>query len=885
LHWELGTEARVATGFSVQSQWPLTGRDEQLDQITAVLRSHFVSIVVLTGESGVGKSRLAAESAATLTVDGWAVIRVAATAMLSGTPLGALIPAISPGRDAIDVVVRDSLAIFDLVRESIDRLAKGNRVVMIVDDFSLLDSLSMTVIIQLVAANVVRLIATVPSGESLPDAFVSMWTDDSALVLEVQPLTIEDCETLLNAVLGGRVAHRTAVALHERSGGNVLFLRELVIGAVQDDQLQEHDGVWQLLGKPLGTPALHDLIRTRLQHLDAPQTALIERLAVCHPLTVDDLPADARGSLVGLERAGLVIVEERRGRTWLSLSHPQYDESVRGSMSRLATVDLLVDQARLVSERAMSPEDELRVALWRLDAGVESDPDILFRATHLAMLGGDHPRAERLARAAIEAGAPPAEMLLLQGQSIWTLGRMAEALAILDRAAVEDEAHPTTVRLTGQIAAARASVYAGEEDGSALGLAIIDAAIERHPDLAETLAFPKSVLLLNLEDAALSELALQVATPVATADEGEKAEFSLAQGLPLSALGQSERALEAARAAVAHATESLQPAFALRRAQMVLETVLLQVGALEQAREVAVHSLEACLEADDELGTRYNELMLGRCYLGMGRLATADKWFSDVISGSQARGSTYYRDQARAYLALTKLWRGKPAEGAAVLADFDQKLIASSSIAASATLWLDAVRGGRDRAVAGLLRRARAAADRGHVIHAANLLHNAARLGAASQAAPQLAALASGTKSGLLLAQTAHASAEASGDLDALTAAGERWEALGYCLFAGEAFVSASAAARRVHNSRLAVSLQNRADEILLQCDGPETPLLQFAERGERLTGREREIAALAAQGLSSLEIAKRLQVSPRTVNNHLHAAYSKLGVRGRNEL
>ena len=54
----------MATGIAVQSQWPLTGRDEQLDQITAVLRSHFVSIVVLTGESGVGKSRLAAESGA-----------------------------------------------------------------------------------------------------------------------------------------------------------------------------------------------------------------------------------------------------------------------------------------------------------------------------------------------------------------------------------------------------------------------------------------------------------------------------------------------------------------------------------------------------------------------------------------------------------------------------------------------------------------------------------------------------------------------------------------------------------------------------------------------------------------------------------------------------
>src|SRR5476651_1511447 len=533
----------------------------------------------------------------------------------------------------------------------------------------------------------------------------------------------------------------------------------------------------------------------------------------------------------------------------------------------------------------MTPEDELRVALWRLDAGVESDPTILFRATHLAVLGGDHQRAERLAAAAIDAGAPPAEMLLLQGQAIWTLGRISEALAILDRAALEDEANPTTVKLTGQIAAARASVFAGEADGNALGLAVIDRAIERHPDLSVTLAFPKSVLLLNLEDAALSELALEVATPAASADDAERALFDLAHGLPLAALGQVDRALAAGRAALAHATESLQPAFSLRRAQMVLETVLLQAGLLEEAREMAVHSLEACIEADDELGTRYNELLLGQCYLGMGQLTTAAKWLSDVISGSQARGSVFYLDQARALLALTLLWRGKPGEAAAVLAELDQKMVASSSYAAAATLWLDAVRGGRDRAMAGMLRRARAAADRGHVVHAASLLHCAVRLGAASQAAPQLVALASGTTSALLRAQVAHATAEVSGDLDALVAAGEKWEALGYALFAGEAFVSASAAARRAHNSRMAVSLQNRADDILARCEGAATPLLQFAERGERLTGREREIAALAAQGLSSLDIAKRLQVSPRTVNNHLHAAYAKLGVRGRSEL
>ena len=48
------------------------------------------------------------------------------------------------------------------------------------------------------------------------------------------------------------------------------------------------------------------------------------------------------------------------------------------------------------------------------------------------------------------------------------------------------------------------------------------------------------------------------------------------------------------------------------------------------------------------------------------------------------------------------------------------------------------------------------------------------------------------------------------------------------------------------------------------------------------LTPRERDIAAYAAQGQSSKEIAERLYLSVRTVNNHLQNVYSKLGVSGR---
>jgi DNA-binding CsgD family transcriptional regulator len=53
----------------------------------------------------------------------------------------------------------------------------------------------------------------------------------------------------------------------------------------------------------------------------------------------------------------------------------------------------------------------------------------------------------------------------------------------------------------------------------------------------------------------------------------------------------------------------------------------------------------------------------------------------------------------------------------------------------------------------------------------------------------------------------------------------------------------------------------------------------------DALTAREREVAALAADRLTSREIAGRLFLSVRTVDNHLQRIYAKLGVRGRTEL
>ncbi len=49
-----------------------------------------------------------------------------------------------------------------------------------------------------------------------------------------------------------------------------------------------------------------------------------------------------------------------------------------------------------------------------------------------------------------------------------------------------------------------------------------------------------------------------------------------------------------------------------------------------------------------------------------------------------------------------------------------------------------------------------------------------------------------------------------------------------------------------------------------------------------KLTPKEQECLYLAGRRLSDAEIAQRLELSPRTVGNHLARAYAKLGVHDR---
>jgi predicted ATPase len=242
----VGDDPGVGSG-APDVNWPLVGRADHLKRASMLLRAGRAAMV-LAGAAGVGKTRLASECLNLAATRGFVPLRVAATQGAAGLPFGAfasLVPDLTLSADLLEVLRR--------IADAVVGRGRDRPVAVLVDDAHLLDQSSAALMHLLATTPQTFVLATLRSGEQAPDAVVALWKDGLAERIELHPLAANDIEELLSAALRGPVDGATVHLLHRRTQGNVLFLRELVLGALEAGALRREEG-W----------TVPDLVDTRL---------------------------------------------------------------------------------------------------------------------------------------------------------------------------------------------------------------------------------------------------------------------------------------------------------------------------------------------------------------------------------------------------------------------------------------------------------------------------------------------------------------------------------------------------------------------------------------------------------------------------------------------
>ena len=120
---------------------------------------------------------------------------------------------------------------------------------LFVDDAHLVDATSATVLSQLVDAGPRVPRRHRPRRERSSRKFSTPCGSGRGCAASTSPTSTVAVDTLLHLVLHDPVEASTSGQLWAASQGNVLFLRELVLGALQRGQLVRRHGVWRLAGR------------------------------------------------------------------------------------------------------------------------------------------------------------------------------------------------------------------------------------------------------------------------------------------------------------------------------------------------------------------------------------------------------------------------------------------------------------------------------------------------------------------------------------------------------------------------------------------------------------------------------------------------------------
>ncbi|MBL7253465.1 ATP-binding protein [Paractinoplanes lichenicola] len=468
--------SQLTSFFALPTPGPFVGRSRQLVSLRAEL-ARPSAMVLLSGEAGVGKSRLVAES---LEDGGLPVVVAHCDDLREPQPLGPLLdglrvahtagtlPPPRPPDPEAGVLARLLPSLADrlppappalpdpdaerarLLRAAAALLASLAPVALALEDLQMADPATLQLLDHLGAHPVpgLKILITVREGESPPG-----WHPGPAVRrLRVPPLTRAEAGRLGSALLAGSDAEPFAAHLYERTAGIPFLVEEVVRSLITDgavDAVRRDPGTLADVAVPA---LLRDVLAARLRNLDEVTREILGAAAVLG-LAADPYPlaaivrtgeATVAAALQQARAAGLL--HQREGRLWFR--HTLARQVVHELLPPVTRRFLHLRTARLLEEQ--QPRPYARLAHHYREAGSPADHvRNAEAAADLATARGDDGTAARfLLDAVAHPGLPrPVRVRLAAKLSRSAIESVAQTSAIpLMRELIADRRLPPGAR-------------------------------------------------------------------------------------------------------------------------------------------------------------------------------------------------------------------------------------------------------------------------------------------------------------------------------------------------------------------------------------------------------------------------------------------------------
>lgn len=853
---------------------PLTGRASELAAIRRALSGTGAQAgVLIAGAAGVGKTWLAREVLRQAKIAGGRTQWIVGTESARALPLGAFIGVLSEPVDPWQSVRR--------VIDSFVLQQDRGRVLVGVDDAHLLDGLSALVVHQLAQSGGARLVVTMRTGGAEPDAVTALWKDGLLTRLDLEPLSAEATREVIETTLGGPVDARSAARFRQLTGGNSLFLRQLLADQLAAGRMRNLAGVWIWDDDVAVSASLSDTVMRQMGRLDPPMAMVVDVLSQCEPLPVDVLcDLVSRADLHAAERMGLVTVERTGAALTVRLAHPLFGElrrAVAGEMHLSAIRGRLA--TRLADDSDADMQATVRRALLRLESDLGPDPVLYLESARHAMTLLDLDLADRFAAAATRAGAPGAAAVRAMNLVLLGSGDQAEE-ALRQLADLPDGQHWATVRAANLVwMLGRPAEAAAVLDGLAAGS-------ETPAQSAERLAVQACLdaVSARCRDAAQNACAALESTVL---PDFHAMMAALALIMARGALGEVDDLTVLADQALRRATTSFEASHMRFWFGAVYGRACRLTGRIAEFVDMATTLADS---ARDVPGLAYANLacLLSNVELARGAVADAARLGHEALAGVHKHAvTTGLRPATFFALAEAHAKLGQAADAAEAVASarscVPPDFLFMHTGLAVAVGWGLAADGQLRAAVTEVRRAAEIARDRGQPTHELACIQAAAQWGDTAGAG-RARELAETLSLPLADAVAAHTAALAAGDGTALLAASAAYRAIGDRAAAADTAAQASVAFTGSQQQRRGLYAAALAKELAVECGGLHTPALR-TPAGLKLSGRQRDVTELVAAGLSNRQIAEKLVMSIRTVEGHIYRACQRVGAQSREEL